>query len=140
MVRPIVLEQHGKEDPTKERHMRFLPLCATALIASGLVLGLRAHDAQASPLPAMTSAMTSFSADMTAVEKVGWRRRYYLRHGVWPTRGRNAYDEETGVVAAPGEPIILAPVRPRSCGQYRFWNGYACVDARFNDPDLGFVE
>ncbi|MHA1134777.1 MAG: hypothetical protein ACTSRM_10955, partial [Alphaproteobacteria bacterium] len=74
--------------------MRIFPLCATALIASGLVLGLHANGALAGPLPAMNSATTSLSADMTAVEKVGWRRRYYLRHGVWPTRGRNAYDEE----------------------------------------------
>ena len=120
--------------------MRILAISAAALIAGGLVLGLRAPDALAGPLPAMTSPTASLSADRTMVEKAGWRRRYYLRHGVWPTRGRNAYDEETGVVAAPGEPIILAPVRPRSCGQYRYWNGYACVDARYNNPDLGYVE
>ena len=56
--------------------MRILPICAAALIVGGLGLGLRANDAQAAPLPAMTSLMTSLSADSTAVEKVA---------GVMPT-------------------------------------------------------
>jgi len=29
------------------------------------------------------------------------------------------------------------PVRPLSCGEYHYWNGSACVDARYNDPYLG---
>ncbi len=34
-------------------------------------------------------------------------------------------------------PVVMVPVRPASCGEFRFWNGFACVDARFNTPYLG---
>jgi hypothetical protein len=27
-------------------------------------------------------------------------------------------------------------VRPSNCGQFRYWNGTACVDARINPPNL----
>jgi hypothetical protein len=33
--------------------------------------------------------------------------------------------------------VVLPPPRPLSCGQYRYWNGDACVDARYTDPYLG---
>lgn len=36
-------------------------------------------------------------------------------------------------------PVIVVPPRPASCGEFRFWNGFACVDARFNQPYLGPV-
>ena len=115
--------------------MRILLTSAAALVAGGLLLGLGAQGAQAGPLP----VMTSLTADTTAVQSVGWRRRYYRRHRVWPTGPRPAVEDSYGnvIIAAPGEPVIISPVRPRSCGQYRFWNGYACVDARYNDTDLG---
>jgi hypothetical protein len=32
---------------------------------------------------------------------------------------------------------ILVPVRPLSCGEYHYWDGVQCVDARFNKPYLG---
>ena len=28
-------------------------------------------------------------------------------------------------------------IRPSSCGQYRYWNGVRCVDARYRPPYLG---
>jgi hypothetical protein len=34
------------------------------------------------------------------------------------------------------EPVWV-PLRPRSCGRYRFWNGQHCVDARYQPPYLG---
>jgi hypothetical protein len=39
----------------------------------------------------------------------------------------------------PGGPPVIAvvPVRPVSCGEYRYWNGTACVDARYNTPYIG---
>jgi hypothetical protein len=33
--------------------------------------------------------------------------------------------------------VPLPPPRPSSCGEFRFWNGQACVDARYNTPYLG---
>jgi hypothetical protein len=35
--------------------------------------------------------------------------------------------------------VVVAPrviVRPSNCGQFRYWNGTACVDARINPPNL----
>jgi hypothetical protein len=50
-------------------------------------------------------------------------------------------DAEVGEqVTVPGEtpPVIaIVPVRPASCGQYRYWDGARCVDARYHDPYLG---
>ena len=111
--------------------MRLVLFTAAILLAGGVLFGLGAHTAHSSPL----RAVTSLSADMTAVQTAGWRRRYWRRYGVWPTGPRDAIENE--IVAAPGEPIVISPVRPRSCGEYRYWNGFACVDARYNDPYLG---
>lgn len=32
---------------------------------------------------------------------------------------------------------VLIPLRPRSCGRYRYWNGEYCADARYERPYLG---
>lgn len=32
------------------------------------------------------------------------------------------------------EPAVV--IRPGSCGEFRYWNGERCVDARINPPDL----
>ncbi|HUW74962.1 MAG TPA: hypothetical protein VMW05_13250 [Methyloceanibacter sp.] len=112
--------------------MRILLTSAAALIAGGLVLGLGAGTANSGPLP----AMTLLSADTTGVETVGWRRRYWRRHGVWPTVPWNAIGDDA-IVVAPGGTVVVGPVRPASCGEFHYWNGVACVDARYNDPYLG---
>ena len=31
----------------------------------------------------------------------------------------------------------LIPLRPRSCGEYRYWNGDYCADARYERPYVG---
>jgi hypothetical protein len=36
-----------------------------------------------------------------------------------------------------GDVVVLPPPRPSSCGEFHFWNGTACVDARYNKPYLG---
>jgi hypothetical protein len=33
-------------------------------------------------------------------------------------------------------PAVLVPVRPRNCGEFHYWNGERCVDARFVPPDV----
>jgi len=113
--------------------MRILLTPATALVAGGLALGLGAGAATAAPLP----GVKPLSIDATTVQTVGWRERYYRRNGVWPTAPRRAVGDDDVVVAADGDAVIIAPLRPRSCGQYHYWNGAACVDARYNDPYLG---
>ena len=112
--------------------MRILLTSAAALVAGGLVLGLDAESTKAGPLP----AMSTLSVDMTGVETVGWRRRYWRRHGVWPNGPRDAVGGDA-VVVAPGGTVVVGPVRPASCGEFHYWNGVACVDARYNDPYLG---
>ncbi|ODR97042.1 hypothetical protein AUC69_13050 [Methyloceanibacter superfactus] len=46
---------------------------------------------------------------------------------------------EPGVVVETddGDVVVVAPLRPASCGEFHYWNGVACVDARFNDPYIG---
>lgn len=116
--------------------MRVLSTSAAVLVAGGLVLGLGTMGATATPL----SGVKSLSADVSAVQTVGWRERYYRRHGVWPTGPRRALRDRDVVVAADDGVVVVAPVRPASCGEYHYWNGVACVDARYNDPYLGRKE
>jgi hypothetical protein len=55
--------------------------------------------------------------------------RYYERHA-FPSYSSRVYD-----YAAPA--YIDEPPRPTSCGQYRYWNGEYCADARYERPYLG---
>ena len=50
-----------------------------------------------------------------------------------------AVDPDVEIDADDGAPaiIVLPPPRPASCGQYRYWNGERCVDARYNNPYIG---
>jgi hypothetical protein len=33
-------------------------------------------------------------------------------------------------------PRVVIPIRPANCGEFRYWNGERCVDARFVPPDI----
>jgi hypothetical protein len=33
-------------------------------------------------------------------------------------------------------PIVVRPLRPANCGEFRYWNGERCVDARVVPPDI----
>jgi hypothetical protein len=112
--------------------MRIVLTSAAALVAGSLMLGPSTNDATAAPLPAMSTLSVA-----SAVETVGWRERYYRRNGVWPTGPRDAIGDDVVVAEGDDGVVIVAPVRPLSCGQYRYWDGTACVDARYNDPYLG---
>ena len=103
-------------------------------IGAGLGLGITSHDAGAGPLPAVSSAVV---APVLVIE-AGWRR-HWRRYG--PDVVIPDADVDVDVdVTVPGEspPVIaIVPARPVSCGQYRYWDGERCVDARYNNPYLG---
>jgi hypothetical protein len=76
------------------------------------------------------------------IQESGYSRRYCRRYGcpppvvVLPDTAPNVAVD----VTVPGEtpPIIaIVPVRPVSCGQYHYWDGERCVDARYNNPYVG---
>ena len=108
---------------------RSLVFFLVALVGA-FIAALAPRSAAAGPLP----VLTDLSVKSNAVEKAQYSRRYYrrqLRRGYVPP-----------VVVVPpvvieGGPMIVVPLRPTSCGQYRYWNGVACVDARYHDPYLG---
>jgi hypothetical protein len=109
--------------------MRKFLILASAGLACSLVFSA-GGSASAAPLPGTSSSTVASGL----VEPVGWRKRYYRRYGVLPTAPAVAGD---AVVVTDDGVMVVAPVRPLSCGEYHYWNGSACVDARYNDPYLG---
>ena len=105
-------------------------------IGAGLGLGITSHDAGAGPLPAVSSAVV---APVLVVEAGLEAQLAALR--VRPNVVLPDADVDVDVdVTVPGEtpPVIaIVPARPVSCGQYRYWDGERCVDARYNNPYLG---
>jgi hypothetical protein len=107
-----------------ERQMRKFPIFVSACLACGLVFA--AGSAGAAPLP----GMSSLNASTAPVETVGWRKRYGVLPGAPPP-------VPGAVVVETDDGVAVVPLRPLSCGEYHYWNGVACVDARYNDPYLG---
>jgi hypothetical protein len=107
------------------------------LIGGFIVFCISSHDAEAGPVPGLSAPILA----PTLIEKAGnWRR--YCRHN--DCDGPDVVLPDVDVdVAAPdvvieNPPIIvIVPVRPVSCGQYRYWDGERCVDARYNNPYVG---
>ena len=113
--------------------MRHAHIALAATIA-GLMVSATPSNAEPS------TSLTSPAADDGLVQKVQiFPRRYYRQY---------LYGAPPAVVVPPvvpvvppavaGEPVIVVPPpRPTSCGEYRYWNGQNCVDARYNRPYLG---
>lgn len=120
--------------------MRQILIAMMAFIAGTIVSGTPSH---AVPGAVLTASPASVDGGM--VEKVQlFPRRYYRRYGPGPYAVPPAVVvvppavvEEPLVDGVPLAPIVVLPPRPASCGQYRYWNGEACVDARYNTPYLG---
>jgi hypothetical protein len=120
--------------------MRHTFLVMTAFIGCGILAGAAAQSAVAAPL----SQIAANAAGASLVETVGYWKRY-CRYNDWT--GTNVVVVPTPAVPAvpaapvvvPGSPTVIAvvPVRPVSCGEFRYWNGTACVDARYNTPYIG---
>ena len=110
--------------------MRLVLTFAAALIAGGLVLGTGSGNASAGPLPSMAALAT----DSSAVETIGWRRE---RRNANRIRTMEPIVSDDVIVDSDDDVVVVVPLRPASCGQYHYWNGVVCVDARYNDPYLG---
>ncbi|MGH6833065.1 MAG: hypothetical protein ACRECM_08610 [Methyloceanibacter sp.] len=119
--------------------MRFVLSIMAVLVGGGIGLGLSCHSATAGSLPAVSDSVLAPSL----IEKAGWRR--YRRQGYGPVVVLpNAevdvgvdVDGDVGVDVDVPAVIVLPPPRPLSCGEYRYWDGARCVDARYNKPYLG---
>jgi hypothetical protein len=94
--------------------MRHALIAMMAFIAGIIVSGAPSH---AAPGPVLEATAGDVSGGM--IQKVDYWHHYYRRHGVddW----RRYYRR----------PPPLEPVRPLSCGEFRFWDGERCVDVRF---------
>ena len=114
--------------------MRQIFTFVAVLIGCGIGLGVSSHDAEAGPWPAVSAPRVL----STFIEKAGYRKRY-CRHNECDGPNIVLPDVDVDVtVPALNPPIIaIVPVRPVSCGQYRYWDGDRCVDARYNNPYVG---
>lgn len=119
-----------------ETRMRRILTLVTVVAGGGLYLGLSSHDAEALP----SSTISAPAAMPTAIESA----QYYARRPWWRRQEpivvpKEAIETDPNLAEGGFSPPIVAivPVRPASCGEYRYWNGNRCVDARYNDPYLG---
>jgi hypothetical protein len=103
----------------------------TLMAMTACVIG--AMGGGVSPAAAMSAPTLAASNHGTAlVQHAGWRR-YYERHSYVPVTPP-VVDE-----TADGDVTVVPPLvyRPSSCGEFHYWDGQACVDARYIDPYLG---
>jgi hypothetical protein len=111
--------------------MRYVPALMTALILGGTALSA---PASAASIPA--PAASAFGPSPVTVETVGYWRKYCKFNDC--TGNANVDVTVEAPVATENPPIIaIQPARPVSCGEFHYWNGSACVDARYNNPYLG---
>ncbi len=113
---------------------RVLTLIVAA--AGGLGLGLLAPEADALPSPALRAPVAMSSTVANA--------QYYQRHPFWRRQGpivvpKEAVETDPNLAAGGLNPPVvrIMPARPTSCGEFRYWDGERCVDARYNNPYLG---
>jgi hypothetical protein len=122
--------------------MRHLTLAAVAVVAGVSAFGA---PGQAAPGPSLAAAAATVEAGMIHEVQL-FPRRYYRNHPYAVPPGAVVVPPPV-VVPAPvvpdgaavveGAPVVVVPLRPASCGEYHYWNGVACVDARYNNPYIG---
>jgi len=115
--------------------MRLVYMLTVVLVGSALGIGLSSREAAAGPLPAV--AATDLAATM--IEKAGYWRRYWRRQGYGPDVVLPDAEVDVDVDGDVDVPaiVVLPPPRPLSCGEYRYWDGERCVDARYHNPYIG---
>ncbi len=111
-----------------------------AILTGGIVgLALSWQGAIAAPLPSISAPTVA----TPLIETVDYWKRYWRRRGYGPDvvvpDAQVDIDVDAGVTIRGETPSVIAivPVRPVSCGEYRYWDGERCVDARYNNPYLG---
>jgi hypothetical protein len=110
--------------------MRHIVIAMMAFLAGLLALGV---SSQAAPMPVRGATVPATAG---LIQKVDYWHRYYRQHGYPPP----AVVPAVPVTPAPvveGAPVVVVPARPISCGEFHYWNGVACVDARYNNPYIG---
>jgi hypothetical protein len=113
--------------------MRHILIAMMAFLAGLLALGV---SSQAAPMPVRVAAVPVTAG---LIQKVDYWHRYYRQHGYPPPAVVPAVPV-VPVTPAPvveGAPVVVVPARPISCGEFHYWNGVACVDARYNNPYIG---
>jgi hypothetical protein len=127
------------------RSALFAAVAFTAMVANVFV----SEQSQAAPLGSM-------SAERAAPQVMPVQYPYYLddRYDAGPYPRRfyppssyyappRYYERRAFPSYAPREyeysppRYVDEPSRPTSCGQYRYWNGEYCADARYERPYLG---
>lgn len=114
--------------------MQYVCGLSAGLVAIGVGLAMAPSGAVAGTVPAIAVGTAA-----PLVQKADYWHRYYRQHGYPPP----AVVPVPVPVAPPAlnPPIVTeVPLRPASCGEYHYWDGAACVDARFNKPYLGPVQ
>ncbi len=112
--------------------MRHILILTAVMILTGSCWS--ALTASAAPLP----RASAYGPASATVERIDYWRRYCKFHDCTGPNVAVTVDAPPPVVN-PDNPAIIAivPIRPVSCGEFHYWNGAVCVDARYNKVYTG---
>jgi len=108
------------------------------LVPTGVLIAVALGTASggvAAPVPG-----SAWGKAPSAVQPVGYWDRQYRHYAPYATPPVVVVPQPAQVVppvVVEQSVIVVPPPRPASCGEYRYWNGQYCVDARYNRPYLG---
>jgi hypothetical protein len=119
-----------------ETRMRRILTLMTVVAGGSLCLGLSSHDAEALP----SSTNSAPAAMPSAIESAQYyaRRPWFRRQGPVVVPKEAVETDPNLAEGGLNAPVIrIVPARPTSCGEFRYWDGERCVDARYNNPYVG---
>jgi hypothetical protein len=120
--------------------MRSFVIAATLMAGAGALFA--SVPASATPGQAVKGATAAPQAYVQQVDFIDRAERRLRRNGYTvippappppPGAGPVIVGEAPVAPVAPGAPVV--PLRPTTCGEYHYWNGVACVDARYVDEE-----
>jgi len=117
--------------------MRQVCTVVAMVAACGFGFAVAPHEANAGPVPTVSApAVTPTLTEQAGYWKRRWRNGYSPNVVVIPDAQVDLDVNGDVAVDAPAI-IVLPPPRPLSCGEYHYWSGDRCVDARYNKPYIG---